>query len=338
MGKTDKILELFKIEKDSLVNELTKPPKKSISIGTFNGNHLKENQYHQADILYLPNDNGFKYLLVVVDIKTRKVQVRPQKSHSGKETLKNLKSIYGTGRRTLHRPQILHIDGGTEFVNSLVKNWLKANKILYRISTPFRHSQQSVVEAMNKIIGSAILKIQLNEELVEENDGEIVREWTTFIPAIIDLLNKLAKKDDFKPLKGDEKVLCKGSECRTYSEGMRVRVALNRDDFRGGDIRWTKKAHTIQKVLLLPNRPIMYMVNGFRNAFYKNELKPYKEMKANKIIEKYEVERLVRRFKKIDKIYFKVKWKGYRKLTDEPRSQLMRDIPGVVEEFERNHS
>ena len=27
MGKTDKILELFKIEKDSLVNELTKPPK-----------------------------------------------------------------------------------------------------------------------------------------------------------------------------------------------------------------------------------------------------------------------------------------------------------------------
>ena len=50
MGKTDKILELFKIEKDSLVNELTKPPKKSISIGTFNGNHLKENQYHLEEL------------------------------------------------------------------------------------------------------------------------------------------------------------------------------------------------------------------------------------------------------------------------------------------------
>ena len=32
---------------------------------------------HQADLLFLPNDKGFKYLLVVVDIGSRHVDAQP---------------------------------------------------------------------------------------------------------------------------------------------------------------------------------------------------------------------------------------------------------------------
>ena len=332
MGKIDKILQTFKITKDSLVNELTTLPKKTISKGSYNNPYILPHQYHQMDILYLPHDNGFKYALVIVDIATKQIQARPQKTKLAKETLKSIKSIYGTGRKTLPKPTILHADGGTEF-KGVVKEWVKDNNIALRISTPFRHQQQSVVEAMNKIIGSAIIKIQTNDELMN-NDGQLITEWTTFLPTIVEVLNNSVSKYTPKQYKGTEPIKCKKSECYAYKEGTKVRVALKRDDFRSGDIRWSKNAHTITKVLLLPNRPIMYMVDGYRNAFYKNELKPYREIQGNKVIEKYEVEALRKRFKKNGKIYYKVKWKGYRKLTDEPRSSLIRDVPDLVLDYE----
>ena len=73
------------------------------------------------------------------------------------------------------------------------------------------------------------------------------------------------------------------------------------------------------------------------SSFYKTELKPYKEIVGKKVVEKYEIERLKRRFKKSGKIFYKVKWKGYRKLTDEPRSNLIRDVPDMVIAFEANN-
>jgi hypothetical protein len=335
MSKIDKILRKFNIKKDSLVNELTTVPKKTMSTGTFNNKYITPHQYHQIDILYLPNDNGYKYALVVVDIASKQLQIRPQKTKTAKETLRSIRSIYGSGRKTLPKPFILHADGGTEFM-SVVKEWIKDNNINLRISTPFRHSQQSVVEAMNKIIGSAIIKIQTNDELIN-NDGELITEWTTFVPDIIDVLNNAIEKYTPKRYTGKEPIKCLKSECYAYKEGTKVRVALKRDDFRSGDIRWSKQKHTIIKVLLLPNRPIMYMVDGYRNAFYKNELKPYRELQGEKVVEKYEIEALRKRFKKKGKIFYKVKWKGYRKLTDEPRSSLIRDVPDLVLEFESEY-
>ena len=335
MSKIDKILQRFNIKKNSLVNELTQIPKKPKTVGTHNSKYIKPNQYHQIDILYLPNDNGYKYALVIVDVATKQVQVRAQKTKTAKETLKSFKSIYGRGRNTLVKPMILQADGGTEF-KGVVKEWIKDNGIALRISTPFRHQQQSVVEAMNKIIGSSILKIQANDELISK-DNTIITEWTTFLPEIISVINENITKFTPKNYTGREPIKCKGEECYAYKEGTKVRVALKRDDFRSGDIRWSKKAHTIEKVLLFPNRPIMYMVDGYKNAFYKAELKPYKEIVGNKVVEKYEIERLKRRFKKNGKIYYKVKWKGYRKLTDEPRTNLIRDVPEMVLAFENNN-
>ena len=52
--------------------------------------------------------------------------------------------------------------------------------------------------------------------------------------------------------------------------------------------------------------------------------------------EKYEIERLVRRFKENNKVVFEVKWKGYDKTTTEPRNLLMKDIPDFVKAFEKD--
>ncbi len=51
------------------------PRPKSIKYGSFDV--YVPNEVHQADILHLPNDNGYKYALTVVDIATRYKDAEP---------------------------------------------------------------------------------------------------------------------------------------------------------------------------------------------------------------------------------------------------------------------
>ena len=48
---------------------------------------------HMADLLFLPNDHGYKYALVVVDTNTRKVDAEPLKTNVDKEIQKLKKKL-----------------------------------------------------------------------------------------------------------------------------------------------------------------------------------------------------------------------------------------------------
>ena len=52
------------------------------------------NGSHQADLLFLPEDKGYKYALVVVDIATGKTDIEPLKTKQSKEVLDAMKRIY----------------------------------------------------------------------------------------------------------------------------------------------------------------------------------------------------------------------------------------------------
>eukprot|EP00937_MAST-01D_sp_MAST-1D-sp2_P003713 g3713.t1 len=165
MGRKDRALRDLGIGASSIVKELSKPAAKPLAANrpSWNKANVFEHQYHQADLLFLPKDRGYRYALVVVDIKTRKLCARPLKKKDGKEVLVQLKSIYGKGKGTFPKPHFFHMDAGTEFAESKV--WLKKNKVAYRVAATNRHSQMALVEAANKVLGGVILGLQLNEEL-----------------------------------------------------------------------------------------------------------------------------------------------------------------------------
>ena len=50
---------------------------------------------------------------------------------------------------------------------------------------------------------------------------------------------------------------------------------------------------------------------------------------------KYRIDELVDRYKKGNRIVFKVKWSGYDEPTEVIRTSLMEDVPGMVRDFER---
>ena len=95
MNKILKELKMLREENEnSLVKNLIKAPLKEPRDVMPHTNAPKENAVQQADLLFLPNDDGYRYLLVVVDIATRKVDAEPLKSKESKEVKKAMEKIY----------------------------------------------------------------------------------------------------------------------------------------------------------------------------------------------------------------------------------------------------
>jgi len=114
---------------------------------------VARNHPHQADILYLPHDDGNKYLLVVVDVGSRHVDAEPLKSRTSEDTLSAIKKMYK--RKHLDQPKRIEVDAGSEFKNKFSK-WCHNENIVLRVAKTGRHRQQAIVERMNQTIGKAL--------------------------------------------------------------------------------------------------------------------------------------------------------------------------------------
>ena len=316
---------------------------------TFDRAFYRPGNTHQADLLYLPTDDkGYKYLLVVIDIGSGIMDARPLKVRDGNTVLKEFQDIYKK-HKYLNQPKFLHLDNGSEFKS--VESYFNSKNVGVHIAATGRHSQVALAERLNQTIGGTIAKLQLNNELVS---GESDSNWITYLPDIIKLVNENAKLTK-KPLpKQDDSadVKCNGQECELLEIGQLVRPALDYPEsidgkrlhgsFRTGDRRYALKPSKIENILMYPNQPIRYVVEGYtQNTFSKAELLPFTSNKAKLKMTNnlFVVEKLLERKKIKGIVHFLVKWEGYTKKdnTYEPRSELMKTCPELVKDFEKNN-
>jgi len=335
----DKIDKELGVTGGETINKLLKPYKRDSS----KEGHINvptSNSVHQADLLSLPTDKGYKYALVVVDLGTRGIDAEPLKTKTTKEVKEAFQKIYK--RNYLKMPKyFLQVDGGTEF-KSTVKNYFNDNNVRLKIGKAYRHRHQAVVEAMNKIISKAIQKFQLAKELSE---GETNREWVDNLTKIIKIMNSEYKRTPTNDI--NENVKCKGDQCHILQDGDKVRIPLDEPrevvdgkrlhgGFRVGDVRYDPKVRTINKVLLTPGQPPMYTVSNDNKttAYSKNQLQLVQEnepaistpktKKPEDDIEKFVIEKFVKKVG--NKIL--VKWVGYPATSNtlEPIKQLKEDL------------
>ena len=316
---------LQKYNADStLLKQITDPPKRTKhATTTFKGSgNYQPGEVHQMDLLFLPEDaTGDRYLLVVTDIDSPATDARPLATKNGRAVLNALKDIYER-EEYVTLPKIIHVDDGNEF-NEVLK-WAKTKKIGRRVASVGRHKQQAIVENLNKQIGGTIMKLQLNNELA---GGEIEKDWTVYLPDILEAVNKrkFTKVPPRPNVNADVK--CVKNECKTYMVGDKVRVLhdfpqnfqgtrLYGDNFRQGDVRWSLRPHIIKNIIMTPGNPIRYVVSDdacgreglsakekkiiekkcpLRNTFSKYELKPYVQGGVlSKIKPKFTIEKFLR--------------------------------------------
>lgn len=311
----------------------TKPPQKQKVFNKVKDNiPLVKQANYMSDLLELPKTkNGFKYLLVVIDLATDAFDIEPIKSKESKETLNGLKTIFK--RKWIKKPKVsITTDGGNEF-KSVFNKFLEDENIYHKTALPYRHKQLGNVENLNKQLGR-LLNGFMNSKEVET--GKVYREWDTILPIIRTDLNKHRAKDipnnpynqsppDFNL---QENPKFKIGDVVYYKLDYPENALGNKQstaNFRVGDYRFSKIPKKIVNVLLYPKQPTFrYMLKDMPNVSYNEyELK----LAKGETQTKYKVKEILGS-KKIKGVkHYLIWWKNYKKAdaTWEPEQQLIED-------------
>ena len=114
-------------------------------------------QQWQSDICYFPElsqyNNGVKYLLVVIEVFSRKIFVSPMKSKTKEATLKSFRSIH---KYIDFSPKTLSVDKGKEFRAQIFQNYCLQNNIKLIFSNS--STKASIVERCQRNLQSIIYK------------------------------------------------------------------------------------------------------------------------------------------------------------------------------------
>jgi hypothetical protein len=212
----------------------------------------------------------------VVDNHDKKCDAEPLKSKNSDVVLKAFKKIYSRGILSLPKIQI-EVDNGAEFKGE-VSDYFEKHNVRVRVAETGRHRQQALVESRNKLIGSILLQLQTLEELKTD---ETNTKWVDILPDVIEEMNQILPKPIKKQI-SDEPITTKYNK-DLLPIGEKVRIALNHPidvatnkrlsgKFRESDIRFEKKAHVIENIILKPGFPPLYKVDHVNSALTKNEI------------------------------------------------------------------
>jgi len=274
-----KILGRFGIEDNAEVHDLMRVPQRDKKNETAHTEAFRRNAVHQADLVELPNDHGYKYVLCVVDIATRFCDAEPLKSKTAPSVLKAFETIYARPHVKMPKTMI-QLDSGSEF-RGVVARFFKEHNVTIKIGKVGRHRQQAVVESLNKIIGR-VLHAKMNH--IELTTGREDKRWVFMLSSIIRDINKhrdnkyktKPKPWEPQPMIGDRK---NKKMITILPVGQRVRIPLDQPkgvargerlhgNFRAGDIRYEREPTEIERVSIRPNQPVMYITNKNKMVAY----------------------------------------------------------------------
>ena len=283
-----------------------------------------KNIYYQADVLYMPDDKGYKFILVCVDMYDSTVDAEQMKEVNSVEVLQAFKKIFA--RKILKFPVFITFDRGAEFTKPDIVNYFKDNKTNVKYALTGRSRMLATVERANQKIGTILFKRMTSQELTT---GEPSKEWVDDLKPLIEVLNEHKKNPLKKEI--DPLPIVDVYSGKLFKIGQKVRLLLDKPinatnnarlygKFRSGDIRFTPKIYKITEVLLKPGFPPGYLTDADDNVYRtknqlskvrRNEQEPdAKYIRGNP--EFYKVSEILDKRIINRKTEYKIRWKGFK--------------------------
>jgi hypothetical protein len=314
----------------------------------------KPNATHQADLGEMPIDpQGYHYFLVIVEVSKRRVDGELLKNKTAQSVLKAFKKIY---KRDRIKPPIFRIetDSGKEFDNFQVRDFfLNSINVLMRFGERGKHRQQCYAEKAIQAIQEPLIKRMTAQEL---KTGETSIEWSEDFR---DNVNKLDENWKCNPPKIPEGLPKIDKNTELLFEGTKIRVKLEEPisvlgkklhgKFRTGDIRWDPEIRIIKKLILSPEQPPTYLLNGpygklgvSRCAYTRKQLQLVPEHEnppPDSVIrgqpQRYIPEKILNQRIRKGQLQYLVKWERYpiNKATWEPANKVQEDVPNLVQKY-----
>jgi len=256
---------------------------------------------------YSKVNDGFRYILTVIDCFSKYAWAVPVKNKEAKTVLDAFKYIVKTSKRV---PKHLWVDEGKEFYNSSMTAWINNNGIT-RYSTHGAH-KSAIVERFNRTLKTKMwrkfteventvwVKGLLDELLVEYNNVDVHR--TIGMPPARASLAKNAAVVATK-LRVE-----KGGVGR-LKVGDTVRISLVKGVFdKGFEANWSEEVYVVESVK--NTSPVSYTIKDLQGEpmlgrFYEEELQKTTQSM-------YRIEKVLNRKIGKDGVEMvRVKWKGY---------------------------
>lgn len=290
------------MSKETLINELHRPARRNFKRRRVIMKGVDD--LWQADLVemqpYAVFNNGYRYLLVVIDTFSKYAWVRPCKTKTGPDVTNAFQSILKLGRI----PKNLHTDNGGEFYNKHFK--LLMDKFKINLYSTFSVMKASIVERLNRTLKEKMWKLFSLQ-------GNY--KWQNILPKIVSEYNNTKhSKIKMTPVqvnKTNEKMLLKTVYNNIKIAGPAklkpndlVRISKYKNLFeKGYTPNWSTEVFRISRVKI--TNPVTYLLEDLQNqpisgGFYEFELQ------KTKVSDVYLVEKILR--KKGSRAY--VKWLG----------------------------
>ena len=127
------------------------------------------------DLMEMPNDNGFKYVLILVDNWSKFLWVIALKNKTGIQVKTALEALF---EKTKRIPKKIHRDKGKEFWNETVLDFFK-DKNIHLYST--QNLEKSAIA--ERTIG--VLKSWLEPLLTEQELKGEKKSWMLMLPIVV---------------------------------------------------------------------------------------------------------------------------------------------------------
>lgn len=235
-------------------------------------NHIPmiEDYNDMLDLLELPETKQkYKYLVVIVDLATSECDFEPIKNKTANDVKNAVNAIFK--RSYVKKPYAsIQTDNGKEFKGEF-NNYLYNSNILHKLSLPYRHTQNSVIEAVNRQLGR-FLNGYMN--MKEAETGKLYKEWTDILAILRTELNKYRKQkmptyvSDFKYpfFAPSTNPKFKIGDIVHYKLDYPENALGNKQptpNFRMGDFRYSFAPKRIKKIVYLLDEPFYrYILEG----------------------------------------------------------------------------
>jgi hypothetical protein len=243
-------------------------------------------------------NDGYRYILNVIDCFSRYGWSKPLKNKTGKELVR----AFGEILDTTTAPNLLQVDRGTEFYNKDFKNLLKEKNItMFSTDSP---TKASLVERWNRTMKNRMWRhftrtesfrwIDVLQNLVTAYNNSYHRS-IKMAPVQVSYENAATVHE---ALYGQSK---KGTPA--FKIGDTVRISKARRDFHKGYLPgYTEEYFVVDKVMT-ERSPIVYKLKDLLDeeiggVFYRNEIQkviksPDDVFKINKVLQKTKTRALV---------------------------------------------
>lgn len=254
-------------------------------------------------------NNGYKYILTVIDILSRFAWARPLKSKQGREVADAFVNILEEGRI----PKRIQSDQGKEFENGNVQNVMQAHDIeLFSVKSAYK---AAMVERFNRTLKTKIWRF-----FTAKNTYRWVGELSNFVHAYNNSIHRSIKMkpsdvtaenamDVWLQQYGN---LHRGIEDDAKFEvGDRVKISKVKGVFEKGYLsNWTEEEFFVDAINM-KYQPITYQLIDYHGSRIEGSFYHYELQKVKRDDAVYLVERILGRRRDGNKNWYLVKWMGY---------------------------